>query len=92
VSDALYFAICLVSVAIGFAIGRWRWAFAVPLAVWVSGVASAALTGGFDATGEDNSAGVFFFTAVPAFFWVLFAVAGICVRRVTDARRGRQDS
>ena len=90
VSDGLYFGICAACIALGFYIGRWRWALVVPFVAWVTGVAIAALTGGFDATGEDNSLGVFSFTAVPAFFWVLFATAGVCVRRVVVAR-GRAD-
>src|SRR3954471_20745132 len=87
VSDGLYLAICAACAAAGFLIGRWRWAFGGPPAAWIAGVLIAALTGGFDATSEDNSLGVFVFTAVPALLWMLLAVAGICVRRVIDARR-----
>lgn len=91
-SDGLYLAICAACCAAGFVIGGRRWAFAVPVGLWLSGVLIAALTGGFAATSEDSSLGVFFFTAVPAFLWALLAVAGACIRRAVDARRVHRSS
>jgi hypothetical protein len=56
------------------------------LVVWVLAVGITALAGGFHATAQDNSEGVFFFTAVPPLFWVVLVVFGVAIRRAASGK------
>ncbi len=95
VSNQLYFAILIALAAAGFLAGRWLLIPAV-LALWAIGLAIAALAGAFHHTGEDSSAGVFYFSAFPTMLWVFAFTLGTIVRRIvrwiaSRARDGRRE-
>ncbi len=81
VSNQLYFAILIGLAAAGFLAGRWLLIPAV-LALWAIGLAIAALAGAFHHTGEDSSAGAFYFAAFPTMLWVLARVSQFIGRRL----------
>lgn len=93
VSIQLYLVILIALAAVGFLAGRWLLILAV-LALWVIGLAIAALAGAFHHTSEDSSGGVFYFAAWGTMFWVLAFTLGTVVRRMirwiaSHARRNR---
>jgi len=81
VSIPLYAAIMIALAAAGFLAGRWLLILAV-LALWVIGLAIAALAGAFHHTTEDSSVGVFYFAAFPTLLWVVAFTLGTVVRRM----------
>ena len=83
VSNTVFIALCVLSAGVGAAVGRWR-LVPIALAGWALVIAVVAVTGGFHATAEDNSLGVFFFTAVPALLWVFCIAAGVFGRHITE--------
>lgn len=83
-SDALFFAIAAAFVAAGALLGSWRWAVAA-VCLWLAAVTIIALSGGFESTGDDNSLGVFVFTAVPELLWVCAAALGVALRRAASS-------
>jgi hypothetical protein len=86
VSATLFFALCGLGLAVRAVVGRWR-LVAIALTVWALVVAIVALAGGFHATGEDNSSGIFVFTAVPTLSWIVCMAAGVVSRRIATKLR-----
>ena len=85
-SDAAFWGISAGAVLIGFVLRRPVFGLAA-LGLWAIGIGTAALAGAFERTAEDNSHGVFVFTAVPLLIWVAAVLVGIAIRAAVDAVR-----
>jgi hypothetical protein len=80
VNDQLYFAILIALGGAGLLAGRWRLVLLI-VALWILGLAIAALAGAFHRTDLDTGGALFFFAAFPTMLWVLAFALGTAARK-----------